>query len=220
MYVYLLTDYGNLVEGTNNTGPPYVQLLPTTNPAAAHADFVAMRVDPRAPQGSQYNSAGRKGSGTSRGKGFFRKTQDSHTCCRWWCNVMKSGSRHQNPLYTRELEHLVLHFNLPSFVYIRTPARGDWSLAISVLPAEEVTEILHCVQLRLCFHLANTSCGHGLSEGLRRGGLSLASGRYLAHQRASVEPFFFFWTHLYRGEVHILVVQGRGRTAPCNQRER
>src|SRR6266404_3410627 len=78
---YLLLDYGNLVEGTNNTDPPYVQLLSTTNSVAAHADFVATRVNTNAnatgslnATGSQ-NAACRKGTGTSHGKGFFEKYQ-------------------------------------------------------------------------------------------------------------------------------------------------
>lgn len=42
--VYILLDYGSLVDGsTSNTSAPYVQILSTTDPAQAHADFVATR---------------------------------------------------------------------------------------------------------------------------------------------------------------------------------
>ncbi|KAI9448436.1 acid protease [Lactarius indigo] len=37
--VYLLIDYGDFVDGTTKTDKPYVQILPMTDPAAAHADF-------------------------------------------------------------------------------------------------------------------------------------------------------------------------------------
>lgn len=43
--VYLLIDYGDFVDGTNQTDKPYVQLLSMTDPAAAHADFVATRLN-------------------------------------------------------------------------------------------------------------------------------------------------------------------------------
>ncbi|KAH9007243.1 hypothetical protein EDB86DRAFT_2870833, partial [Lactarius hatsudake] len=42
--VYLLIDYGDFFDGTTKTDDPYVQLLPMTDPAAAHADFVATRL--------------------------------------------------------------------------------------------------------------------------------------------------------------------------------
>ncbi|KAH9015677.1 hypothetical protein EDB85DRAFT_2210110 [Lactarius pseudohatsudake] len=42
--VYLLIDYGDFVDGTTNTDSPYIQLLPMTDPAAAHAEFVATRL--------------------------------------------------------------------------------------------------------------------------------------------------------------------------------
>ena len=42
---YTLIDYGDFVEGTKNTADPYVQFLPITNDtAAAHADFVKVRL--------------------------------------------------------------------------------------------------------------------------------------------------------------------------------
>ena len=43
--VYLLLNYGDFIDGSmNNTATPFVQLLSTTDPAAAHADFVATRL--------------------------------------------------------------------------------------------------------------------------------------------------------------------------------
>ena len=43
--VYMLVNYGDFVDGnTSNTAAPYVQLLSTTNPASAHADFVNVRL--------------------------------------------------------------------------------------------------------------------------------------------------------------------------------
>ncbi|KAF9013834.1 hypothetical protein BDZ89DRAFT_1142413 [Hymenopellis radicata] len=44
--VYTLVNYGDLVPGENDTmsrESPFVQLLPTTDPIAAHSDFVAVR---------------------------------------------------------------------------------------------------------------------------------------------------------------------------------
>ncbi len=42
--VYLLINFGNFVDNSmNNTANPYVQLLSTTDPASAHADFVSVR---------------------------------------------------------------------------------------------------------------------------------------------------------------------------------
>jgi hypothetical protein len=44
--VYLLLDYGDFIDGsTSSTAAPYVQLLSTTNPAEAHSDFVATRLN-------------------------------------------------------------------------------------------------------------------------------------------------------------------------------
>ncbi|KAH9172154.1 aspartic peptidase domain-containing protein, partial [Lactarius sanguifluus] len=63
--VYLLIDYGDFVDGTTKTDPPYVQLLPMTDPAAAHADFVATRLSGKDTTGSQRNS------GSSGPKGLF-----------------------------------------------------------------------------------------------------------------------------------------------------
>jgi hypothetical protein len=44
--VYLLLDYGNFTEAdpAAANSPPYVQILSTTDPAKAHADFVATRL--------------------------------------------------------------------------------------------------------------------------------------------------------------------------------
>jgi len=44
--VYLLVDYGDFVDGSvNTTAGPYVQLLSITDPTAAHADFVNVRLN-------------------------------------------------------------------------------------------------------------------------------------------------------------------------------
>ncbi|KAH9007242.1 aspartic peptidase domain-containing protein [Lactarius hatsudake] len=61
--VYLLIDYGDFVDGTTKTDDPYVQLLPMTDPAAAHADFVATRLSGKDTTSSPRNS----GSGGPRG---------------------------------------------------------------------------------------------------------------------------------------------------------
>ncbi|KAH9016601.1 hypothetical protein EDB85DRAFT_1898042, partial [Lactarius pseudohatsudake] len=65
--VYLLIDYGDFVDGTTNTDSPYIQLLPMTDPAAAHAEFVATRLNGKDSTSSQHNS----GSGGA--KGLFDK---------------------------------------------------------------------------------------------------------------------------------------------------
>ncbi|KAI9448437.1 acid protease [Lactarius indigo] len=67
--VYLLIDYGDFVDGTTKTNDPYVQLLSMTDPAAAHADFVATRLsfkNTTSPQGN---------SGSGRPKGLFENHQ-------------------------------------------------------------------------------------------------------------------------------------------------
>jgi len=61
--VYLLIDYGDFVDGTTKTDKPYVQLLPMTDPAAAHADFVATRLSGRGAMRSQQNSGSGGGNG-------------------------------------------------------------------------------------------------------------------------------------------------------------
>lgn len=44
--MYLLINFGDFVDGNvSTTAAPYVQLLSTTNPAAAHADFVSVRLN-------------------------------------------------------------------------------------------------------------------------------------------------------------------------------
>jgi hypothetical protein len=44
--VYLLLNYGDFIDGsTSSTAAPYVQILSTTDPAAAHADFVTTRLN-------------------------------------------------------------------------------------------------------------------------------------------------------------------------------
>jgi hypothetical protein len=40
-----LLNYGDFINGsTSNTSDPYIQILSTTDPAEAHADFVATRL--------------------------------------------------------------------------------------------------------------------------------------------------------------------------------
>ena len=57
--VYLLLDYGDFTDGSaSNTSAPYVQILSTTNPAGAHADFVATRLGGKDTTGSQHVSSG------------------------------------------------------------------------------------------------------------------------------------------------------------------
>jgi hypothetical protein len=44
--VYMLINFGDLVNGTTAAaGNPYIQLLPTTDPATAHQEFVAVRIN-------------------------------------------------------------------------------------------------------------------------------------------------------------------------------
>ena len=74
--VYLLIDYGDFIEGTSNTDNPYVQLLSMTNPAEAHADFVATRLGGKDNSGSNPKSSPgpspSPGQG-SKAKGLFEK---------------------------------------------------------------------------------------------------------------------------------------------------
>jgi hypothetical protein len=55
--VYLLINYGDFVDGTATKSPPYVQLLSTTDPAAAHLDFVQTRLGGVDTTGMQVFSA-------------------------------------------------------------------------------------------------------------------------------------------------------------------
>ena len=42
---YTLIDFGDFVDGSNSSvADPYIQLLPTTDRASAHADFVNVRL--------------------------------------------------------------------------------------------------------------------------------------------------------------------------------
>jgi len=75
--MYVLLNYGDFIDGsTSNTADPYVQFVSTTDPAAAHADFVATRLEGNDTSGSQHNSSP-SGSGdsgdSSKSKGFFAK---------------------------------------------------------------------------------------------------------------------------------------------------
>ncbi|TFY75629.1 hypothetical protein EWM64_g8384 [Hericium alpestre] len=42
---YSLIDFGNFVSGTKDTADPFIQMLPLTDPATAHADFVKARLN-------------------------------------------------------------------------------------------------------------------------------------------------------------------------------
>lgn len=50
---YLLTNYGDFVEGSNSTAAPFIQLLPTLNRTDAHLDFVNTRLGGKDTSGSQ-----------------------------------------------------------------------------------------------------------------------------------------------------------------------
>jgi hypothetical protein len=64
-----VVNYGDFIDGsTSNTSSPYVQILSTTDPAKAHADFVATRLGGKDTTGSQHLN----GSGSSK-KSFFQK---------------------------------------------------------------------------------------------------------------------------------------------------
>jgi len=70
--MYVLLDYGDFIDGsTSNTANPYVQFISTTNPATAHAEFVAARLGGKDTTGSQHVS-GSNGSGSSSSQ-FFQK---------------------------------------------------------------------------------------------------------------------------------------------------
>lgn len=73
--VYLLIDYGDFIDGTTNTDKPYVQLLPMTDPAEAHADFVVARQGGKDNSPSKHNSGSGSGNNNdgSKAKGFFEK---------------------------------------------------------------------------------------------------------------------------------------------------
>ena len=70
--MYILLDYGDFTDDTaSSKSSPYVQLLSTTNPAAAHADFVATRLNGQDTTNPQHH-----GTNTSTGsgnQGFFQK---------------------------------------------------------------------------------------------------------------------------------------------------
>ena len=53
--VYALLDYGDFTDDSaSNTSSPYVQLLSTTDPAEAHADFVATRLNGKDTTGESF----------------------------------------------------------------------------------------------------------------------------------------------------------------------
>ena len=56
--MYLLINYGDFVDGsTNTTANPYVQLLSTTDPASAHADFLRVRQNQTSAPASDHTSS-------------------------------------------------------------------------------------------------------------------------------------------------------------------
>jgi hypothetical protein len=74
--MYALLNYGDFIDGsTSNTANPYVQFISTTDPATAHAEFVAARLDGKDSTGSQHVSGSSNGSGTgsSSSQSFFQK---------------------------------------------------------------------------------------------------------------------------------------------------
>lgn len=77
---YMLLDYGDFVDATtSNTAAPYVQLLSTVDPATAHNEFVAARLNGSDTSGSQHKPGSGSGSGNNNNgtvggtKGFFEK---------------------------------------------------------------------------------------------------------------------------------------------------
>jgi len=63
-----LLNYGDFIDGsTSNTSNPYVQILSTTDPAEAHADFVATRLGGKDTTGSQHLNGSRSSK-----KSFFQ----------------------------------------------------------------------------------------------------------------------------------------------------
>jgi hypothetical protein len=73
--VYLLLNYGDFIDGsTSSTSSPYAQVLSTTNPAQAHADFVKTRLGGTDTTGTQHVNGSGSGSGSNKNSsGFFQK---------------------------------------------------------------------------------------------------------------------------------------------------
>ena len=74
--MYLLLNYGDFIDGSaSNTSNPYAQILSTTDPAQAHADFVATRLGGTDTTGSQqfHGSGSGSGSGSNKSSNFFQK---------------------------------------------------------------------------------------------------------------------------------------------------
>ena len=71
--VYLVLNYGDFIDGsTSNTANPYAQILSTTVPASAHADFVATRLGGTDTTGSQHHGSSQNNN-KSNNSGFFQK---------------------------------------------------------------------------------------------------------------------------------------------------
>jgi hypothetical protein len=70
--VYLVLNFGDFIDGsTSKTAAPFAQLLSTTNPAAAHGDFVATRLgghDTSQAHSDPQKGNGNQSSGLSRNK--------------------------------------------------------------------------------------------------------------------------------------------------------
>jgi hypothetical protein len=73
--VYLLINYGDFVDGTTNKAPPYAQLLSLTDPAAAHLDFVDVRLDGVDTTGMQVFTADRPVSSPAASNNDGRQTR-------------------------------------------------------------------------------------------------------------------------------------------------
>lgn len=69
-----MLNYGDFIDGSgSNTINPYVQILSTTDPASAHADFVATRLSGKDTTGTQSFKGSGSGSGSNKSSGFFQK---------------------------------------------------------------------------------------------------------------------------------------------------
>jgi hypothetical protein len=80
--MYVLLDHGDFIDGsTSNMAAPYVELLPTTDAAVAHADFGATRLD---TTDSQQHAGSTTILGSSSGGGFSEKYKIPTFVARLW----------------------------------------------------------------------------------------------------------------------------------------
>ena len=77
--MYVLLNYGDFIDGSpSNTADPYIQFISTTDPTAAHADFVSTRLEGKDTSGSQKNTgSGSSGNSDSSSKSFFQKYKNA-----------------------------------------------------------------------------------------------------------------------------------------------